>query len=59
MKNEACNKLGYLKEKYSNESKIRREGYAAFIRNRKEKNYLLSNSNKYLIPCRTKNFLAS
>jgi hypothetical protein len=36
MKNEACNKLGYLKEKYSSESKIRREGYTAFIRSRKE-----------------------
>jgi hypothetical protein len=35
-KNEVCNKFGYLKEKYSNESKIKREGYTAFIRSRKE-----------------------
>jgi len=37
MKNKTCNKLGYKKRKYSILSIISWEGYAAFIRSRKEK----------------------
>ena len=36
-KNITCNKLGYMKGKYSSGSIISWEGYTAFIRSRKEK----------------------